>query len=108
MTVSGRKFIWYVHDEIDLHIASTDKRFIIIYHFMSNTPDSNALTIIGREFPGVPFQRPIICRCPRLGDENMETPGYVRKIIQWCLHNSTRPIEYETTTENLKGHASRG
>jgi hypothetical protein len=47
--VNGRRFVWWVHDDREVRIASEDKRFVISYHWS----DPPKLAVSGPDFPGI-------------------------------------------------------
>ena len=87
--LAGRTFIWWVapdHDFADslLHICSTDKRFLVHYP-LGQSAERRHLIVLGPELPpledaGGPWIR---LRTPSW-DDNIVTPGLVRKILEWA------------------------
>lgn len=104
--VEGREFLWWVYEELEelaaltLAVASVDKSFLVRYplHQSANT---RYLSVIGREFPGLPKERAnwSRVRCPALiSEEAAVRPSDVRRLIEWCLHS-----EHELIPVDWKG-----
>jgi len=96
--VLGREFLWWVYEDLEeagamtLAVASADKDFPVRYA-LQQPDESRYLTVLGREFPGLPEKRPSWARvrCPALTSGKAVTPSDVRRLIEWCLH-STRDV----------------
>jgi hypothetical protein len=87
--VGGRRFVWHVHRETYLRIASEDKRFVVAYRWIGE-PE---LSVIGPEFPGVsPSEpRPVVLRPSAF---SYGSPAELaRQVIGWALSSGERPAE---------------
>lgn len=79
---NGRQFVWYVHREIYLRIASVDKQFSVTYELIGNTP---LMGVTGPEFIGLPntVRRPALIVPPPFSAEMGGRT--VRQILDWCF-----------------------
>ena len=61
--VDGREFLWWVYEDCEaaaamtLAVSSADKSFLVHYQ-IEQPDDSRHLTVVEREFPGLPAHRP--------------------------------------------------
>jgi hypothetical protein len=93
INVRGRQFLWWVYEDLEecgaltLAIASEDKDFLVRYP-ISQPAENRYLTVLGREFPGLPNKRPSWerVRCPAFVSGEVVKPSDVRRTIEWCLH----------------------
>ena len=84
--VEGRRFVWYVHRETHVRIASEDKKFIVAYRWIGE-PE---LSVTGQEFPRVSpsAPRPVVIRPPEF---TYRSPaGLARQVIKWSLFSGGR------------------
>jgi hypothetical protein len=91
--VEGRTFLWYVHDEQFLRIASEDKRFVVSYRWTG----SPLLAVNGPEFPGVAATqpRPAFLSPPAFGSTS---PGELaHEIVRWALYSAPHNRSGATT-----------
>jgi hypothetical protein len=85
--VGGRRFVWHVHRETHVRIASEDKRFGVAYRWVGE-PE---LSVSGPEFPGLSPSdpRPIVLRPPAFA---YRSPAELaRQVIQWALFSGEQP-----------------
>jgi hypothetical protein len=89
---NGRQFIWYVADETQLRIASTDKRFVVMFELIGNQP---LMSVSGYEFLGIPpsLQLPIWIVLPRFS--NSVGGALVREILDWCFNPDHEIVLYD-------------
>jgi hypothetical protein len=90
--VDGRRFVWYVHCETHLRIASEDKAFVVSYRW-AGEPE---LAVIGPEFAGLsPTEpRPVILRPPAFA---YGSPAELaRRVIRWAFSSNERPARRAT------------
>lgn len=92
--VQGRSFVWWVHDEHEVRIASEDKRFVVAYCWVGNP----VVAVSGPEFPGLSStdRRPVLLRPPAFVYRN--PGGLAREVIMWALY-STRQDSPRVTAE---------
>jgi hypothetical protein len=98
----GRDYLWSVYEDLEegaamtLVVASVDKAFLVRYP-IHQPDDTRHLTVIGREFPGLPDRRPSWARvrCPPLTSGEAVKPSDVRKLIEWCLHTKRDLIQVD-------------
>ena len=81
--VNGRSFVWWVHRDREVRIASSDKRFVVAYRWFGDP----LLTVSGQEFPGISASepRPVFLLPP--GFAYRSPAGLARHVIQWALHS---------------------
>jgi hypothetical protein len=80
--VAGRRFVWHVHRETHVRIASEDKRFVVAYRWVGE-PE---LSVIGPEFPGASASRPLVVRPPAFAYRG---PGELaRQVIRWAISSA--------------------
>lgn len=81
--VGDRRFVWHVHRDTHVRIASEDKRFVVAYRWT----DEPELSVIGPEFPRAPSPlRPFAVRPPAFAYRG---PGELaRQVIEWALFSS--------------------
>lgn len=86
--VGGRRFVWYVHRETHVRIASEDKRFVVTYRWIGE-PE---LSVSGPEFPGLPpsVPRPLILRPPEFAYRS--PADLARQVIRWALFSGEPPV----------------
>jgi hypothetical protein len=79
--VNGRRFVWWVHQEREVRIASEDKRFVISYRWF----DEPKLVISGPEFPGIEpsEKRPVRLVPPAF--RYRSPAGLARQLIIWAF-----------------------
>lgn len=101
LVVDGRLYLWWVCEDEDspghlLHVRSDDRRFAITYALDQSRAELPPpfITVLGREFPGLPDAGGcrIRVRCPRWSDDSAITPGFVRRLIDWCMGDEARPL----------------
>jgi len=107
--VNGRRFLWYVADDIDdfprtvsannlhaLNIVSEDKAFLVRFHLGQQHAAQRHITVLGREFTGASTGE---CwrrfRCPDWCPDGKVTPKTVRAIIEWCHDPSILRVEVD-------------
>jgi hypothetical protein len=79
--VANRRYVWWVHDEREVRIASEDKRFVVSYHWTS-TP---RLAVSGPEFPGIePAESRPVWLVPPTFDYRSPA-GLARQVISWAF-----------------------
>lgn len=80
--VAGRQFIWYVHADTDLHVASADKKFSIVYPWPWTREQ---MTVSGQEFPGIDRaeKRPVQILAPHF--EYYSLKDLVKRLIRWSF-----------------------
>lgn len=85
--VAGRRFVWYVHGETHIRIASEDKRFVVAYRWLGE-PE---LTVSGSEFPRLAASapRPFVLRPPEFSYRS--PAGLARQIIRWAFSSPEQP-----------------
>jgi hypothetical protein len=79
--VNGRRFVYWVHRNREVRIASEDKRFVVSYHWI----DWPKFAVSGPEFPGIePFEkRPVWLIPPAF---TYRSPaGLARQVIAWAF-----------------------
>jgi hypothetical protein len=79
--VNGRRFVWWVHQEREVRIASEDKQFVVAYHWVGEAK----LAVSGPEFPGIDpaEKRPVWLAPPAF--EYRSPAALVRQVIAWAL-----------------------
>ena len=79
-----------------LAVASADKTFLVRYP-IHQPDDTRYLTVLGREFPGLPDKRPSWARvrCPTLTSGEAVRPSDVRRLIEWCLQGQRELIQVD-------------
>lgn len=103
VTVRGRHYLWYVdgaqvrlpdqgfvaHQRTRLlHIISFDKQLIVHYQHPQPGDDCALLFVEGPSFPRRPGAD--VARVPRWRrDVKYPNPDFVRRLINWCLEEST-------------------
>src|SRR5690242_2742182 len=87
IVVNGRRFVWWVHQEREVRIASDDKRFVVSYHWH----DSPRLAVSGPDFPGIEpsEKRPVWLVPPTIAYRS--PAGLVRQLITWAF-SANRPL----------------
>ena len=89
---NGRSFVWYVAREIELHIASEDKRFVVMLELIGNQP---LLSVSGQEFLGIP---PTVNRPAWIVASHFRQPfggALIREILDWCFDPDHEVVHYE-------------
>jgi hypothetical protein len=114
ITVNNRLFLWSLSDLISiidkdnpkqeilayatLHIVSHDKRLIAEYGLGSGPAlRERYLTVISPTFPGLSHKNPgpIYLRTPRWTDDDIVSPAFVRRVIEWCLDENKTILEVD-------------
>ena len=80
ITVEGREFVYHVHDEVEVRVASSDKKFVVSYRWVGEP----VVKVSGQEFPGLPTDRPVMLRPPRF--DYRSPSGLARQLIRWALY----------------------
>jgi hypothetical protein len=89
---NGRPFVWFIARDVELRIASVDKRFVVMYELIGNHP---LMSISGQEFIGIPLaaRRPVWIVAPpfvqSLGSAK------VREILDWCFDPGHELLLYD-------------
>ena len=79
ITVNDREFVWYVHDDRELRIASSDKRFVVAI----DLGITDVLVVKGPEFPRL--ERPDRPRKVELPEIDWSSMGRAAaEIVTWC------------------------
>jgi hypothetical protein len=89
LQVGDRLFLFW-HDDWEIHVASKDKRFVIVIRHVyppwgQRQDDFLPMKVCGPEFPALEEirQRPLLVAYP---ERDLElTPGAVRRLIDWCF-----------------------
>ena len=84
--VRGRDFVWHVHKERAVRIASVDKKFVIEYLWIGKP----RLRVHGQEFLGLAptEKRPVELEPPMV---TYQSPaGLARKLIEWGLYEESQ------------------
>ena len=85
---NGRSFVWWVHQDTYLRIASADKQFVVSYVLYDPDSVGPLLAVLGPEFPGIARTepRPMFLVPPKL---NWECPmgRHVADILDWCFQS---------------------
>jgi hypothetical protein len=87
--VCGRRFVWYVHRETHVRIASEDKRFVVAYRWVGD-PE---LTVSGPEFPRLSesASRPCVIRPPAFC---FASPAdLAHQIVRWAFSWEKQPAQ---------------
>lgn len=84
--VRGRDFVWHVHKQHAVRIASADKKFVVEY-LWSGAP---RLFVHGQEFPGLAptEKRPVELEPPVV--DYQSPAGLARGIIEWAYHEESQ------------------
>ena len=87
----GRDFVYYYDEPWSLHVASADKKFVVIlfFFFIPWDPqpiDCYPLKVVGQEFPGLvrDGQQKIFLRYPHV-DAEYNKPSGIRHLLEWCF-----------------------
>ena len=88
LVYNDREFYWYfkmTDPDLTLHVISDDKKFIVSYQRPYENKDP-FVVINGKEFKGIKDTGSCSIRvlAPNWKDDQI-TPGFVRKLIIWCL-----------------------
>ena len=89
---NGRNFVWHIARDVELRIASTDKKFVVMYELIGSRP---LMSVSGAEFVGVQpaAKRPLWLVPPHF---NRPIGGaLVREILSWCFDPGHEIIPYE-------------
>jgi hypothetical protein len=81
IAVNGRRFVWWVHREREVRIASEDKQFVVSYHWVGDPK----VAVSGPEFPGIEptEKRPVWLAAPAF---TYQSPaGLARQVIDWAF-----------------------
>jgi hypothetical protein len=108
--VDGREFLWWVYEDVEeaaamtLAVASADKAFLVRYQ-LHQPDESRQLSVLGREFPGLPDAREAWARvrCPTFASGEAVTPSDVRALIDWCLHTERELVRVDWTGREVGG-----
>ena len=86
ISVRGRDFVWRVHKEHSVRVASADKKFVVEY-LWSGKP---RLLVHGQEFPGLAAteERPVELEPPVF--DYQSPAGLARGIIEWALYGESQ------------------
>jgi hypothetical protein len=81
--VNGRSFVWWVHREREVRIASNDKHFAVAFRWIGDPQ----LAVTGDEFPGLsPSEpRPVLLLPPTFIYRS--PAGLARQVILWALYS---------------------
>ena len=87
--VNGRSFVYWVHDEQEVRIASTDKRFVVAFRWIGDP----LLTVSGQEFPDLSASepRPVFLRPPAFVYRS--PAGLARHVIRGALYSGHRELQ---------------
>jgi hypothetical protein len=108
--VHDREFLWWVYEDdeaaaaMTLAVASADKNFLVRYQ-LHQSDDARYLTVLGREFPGLPDSREswTRVRCPMFASGEAVTPSDVRQLIEWCLHTPRTLVRVDPMGRDVGG-----
>ena len=86
INIGGRDFVWHVHKERAVRIASADNKFVVEY-FWSGKP---RLLVHSQEFPGIAAteERPVELEPPVVDYQSLA--GLARGIIEWTLDEESQ------------------
>jgi len=108
--VHRREFLWWVYEDLEeagamiFAVVSVDKNFLVRYQ-LHQLDESRYLTVLGREFPGLPDRREswTRVRCPPFTSGDAVTPSHVRALIEWCLHTARDLVRVDWTGREVGG-----
>lgn len=87
-----------------LAVVSADKSFFVRYAIHQPT-ESRYLTVLGREFPGLPEKRRSWSRVrsPQFTSGDTVTPSDVRRLIEWSLDVKQELVQVDSLGRELPG-----